>query len=257
MDDYSLFKNQVYKKTGIDLSSYKEKQMKRRIEALASRKGFDSLSDYYMSLDKDAILLNEFVNYITINVSEFFRNPAQWKTLRELIMPKLMPDSKELKIWSSACSTGEEPYSLVMMLEETMPPERIKVIATDIDMGAIEKARKGIYKENSLKNMDPSRIRKYFDKTNDGYLISDNVKKKVEFGRLDLLRYVFPAGCSLILCRNVLIYFTEDAKQHIYSKFSRALMPGGVLFVGSTEQIVLPAKYGFTSIKPFFYRKDG
>jgi chemotaxis protein methyltransferase CheR len=257
MDDYSMFKNLVFKKTGIDLSSYKEKQMKRRIEALASRRGFSNLANYFHRLDEDTILLNEFVNYITINVSEFFRNPAQWQTLREVIMPMLLGNNKELKIWSSACSTGEEPYSLVMMLSEIMAPEKIKVIATDIDMGAIEKAKIGVYKENSLKNLSQQYVKKFFVKVPDGYRISEDVKRRVDFGRLDLLKDSFPSGCHLVLCRNVLIYFTDQAKQQIYNKFGRSLVSKGILFVGSTEQIVVPGKYGFVSLKPFFYCKEG
>src|SRR5690554_4354319 len=105
MDDYSIFKSLVLKKTGINLSNYKEKQMKRRIMALASRRGFESLADYFARMDKDFNLLNEFINYITINVSEFFRNPSQWKTLRKVIVPELLEGDRELKIWSCACST--------------------------------------------------------------------------------------------------------------------------------------------------------
>ncbi len=256
MDQYSMFMDLVFKKSGIDLASYKEKQMKRRIEALAARRGFNSLPDYFTCLDNDNKLYYEFINYITINVSEFYRNPGQWKVLQEEIMPILLKDKKGLKIWSCACSTGEEPYSLVMLLTEFMKLEEVKIIATDIDEEAIEKAKTGIYKENSLKNLSSAFVDRFFIKDCSQYRITDEVKKRVEFRKLNLLKDDYPPQCDLIVCRNVLIYFTEQAKQHIYKKFSGALSSKGILFVGSTEQIVLPGKYNFSPIKAFFYTKN-
>ncbi|MBA1337114.1 MAG: Chemotaxis protein methyltransferase CheR [Firmicutes bacterium] len=255
MDDYTVFKELVYRKTGIDLSSYKEKQMKRRIESLASRNGYQTLSEYYKGINSDEKLYNEFINYITINVSEFYRNPGQWRVLEEEILPSLMERKRSLKIWSSACSTGEEPYSLVMLLSRYIRLNEIKILATDIDRQAMEKAKTGIYKEKSLQNLPKEFVSKYFRKNNNDFEIIEEVKARVEFGFLDLLRDSFPKGCDLILCRNVLIYFTEEAKQQIYSKFYDALEPGGILFVGSTEQIIMPNRYKLSPVETFFYRK--
>jgi chemotaxis protein methyltransferase CheR len=255
MDDYCLFKSLVYKKSGIDLSAYKEKQMKRRIESLASRRGFPRLLDYFTGLDRDERLYDEFINYITINVSEFFRNPGQWEVLKKEIIPTLLSKKKDLKIWSCACSTGEEPYSLVMMLSGLTDIKDIKVLATDIDEGAIQKAKAGVYRESSLKNIPPDLIKKYFYCNTNGYSISDVVKERVEFRKLNLLSDSFPAMCDLIVCRNVLIYFTEQAKQHLYKKFAGSLSPEGILFVGSTEQIVQPHMFNLAPVKAFFYHK--
>lgn len=255
MDDYKLFKALIYKKTGIDLSAYKEKQMKRRIEALAARRGFNKLADYFKGLDKDHRLYDEFLNYITINVSEFFRNPSQWDVLRKEVVPLLLGSKKNIKVWSCACSTGEEPYSLVMLLSEFLKLEEINVLATDIDEGAIEKAKTGVYRENSLKNLPLGYKDKFFSRIGSNYRISDTVRKRVKFRKLNLLKDGFPTQCDLIVCRNVLIYFTEQAKQQLYQNLGDALSDGGVLFVGSTEQIVLPQKHNFIPMKVFFYKK--
>jgi chemotaxis protein methyltransferase CheR len=257
MDDYNLFTQLVYKKSGIDLSAYKEKQMKRRIGSLAARRGFSKLTDYFKCIDRDERLYLEFINYITINVSEFFRNPGQWEVLKKEIIPALLKEKKTLKIWSCACSTGEEPYSLVMVLNDFLRLEEIRVLATDIDEEAMAKAREGVYSENCLKNLPPELLKRFFDFSAGKYRISDQVKKRVEFKKLDLLRDSFPSLCDLIVCRNVLIYFTEQAKQQLYGKFSNALAKGGVLFVGSTEQIVQPQIYNLKPIKAFFYHKSG
>ena len=257
MDDYGLFIKLIYNKSGIDLSAYKEKQMKRRIGSLAARRGFSKLTDYFACLDRDEKLYFEFINYITINVSEFFRNPGQWEVLKREIIPALLKEKKALKIWSCACSTGEEPYSLVMLLSDFLRLEEIKVLATDIDEEAMRKAREGVYSENSLKSMPPELVNRFFDYSDGKYRISDQVKRRVEFKKLDLLRDPFPSLCDLIVCRNVLIYFTEQAKQQLYGKFSSALAKSGVLFVGSTEQIVQPHIYNLKPIRAFFYHKNG
>ncbi len=255
MRDYELFKDNVYKKTGINLSLYKEKQMKRRLSSLANRNGYNDFGSYFKAIDTDRELFNEFVNYLTINVSEFYRNPDQWKVVEGEILPQLLKKKKSLKIWSAACSTGEEPYSMVMLLSKFMPLNKIKIIATDIDQEAINKAKNGVYQEKSLKNLPKSFIDDYFTSKDGIYQIKDEIKQRVEFKKHNLLKDKYFDGCDLIVCRNVLIYFTEEAKSEIYKNFSKSLNDEGYLFVGSTEQIIMPNKYNLKSLKTFFYGK--
>ncbi len=255
MHDYEKFVMLIRKKTNIDLACYKEKQMKRRLTTLAKRNNFESFEEYYLQMVKDKKLFNEFINYITINVSDFYRNARQWETLEEHIIPRLLSRKPKLKIWSSACSTGEEPYSLVMLLTKFMDLNSIRILATDIDTYAIEKAKTGLYREQSLKDLPRDFIARYFVKEGDFYRISDDIKKRVEFGHLNLLRDEYPSQCDLILCRNVLIYFTEEAKEKVYKKFHDALDSEGILFVGSTEQIILPHRYNFIPVRNFFYQR--
>ncbi len=254
-NSYEQFKLQIYKMTDINLSLYKERQMKRRIESLMKKNNIDNFYDYLVSLKTDKIIFEEFINYITINVSEFYRNPSQWKILEDEFIPFLLSKNKSLKIWSSACSTGEEPYSLVMALSKFLPLSAIKIFATDIDRNIIEKAKAGIYNSKSLDNLPAEYINDFFTKEEGFYKIKDKIKRCVRFSQLNLLKDNYPLACDLIICRNVLIYFTEEAKSQIYSKFNRSLKPHGILFVGSTEQIILPAQYNFVSLKTFFYQK--
>lgn len=256
MVGYEEFKKDIFRKTGIDLNLYKEKQMKRRLESLAKRNEFTDFKNYFKALDKDSKIFDEFINYLTINVSEFYRNPDQWAVLEKEVVPKLMAKNRTLKIWSAACSTGEEPYSLVMMLTRFFPLNKINIVATDIDLGAIAKAKAGLYMEKSLKNLPKEFVSKFF--TNEGrlYKISDDIKKQVTFKKHNLLKDSYIDGCDLIVCRNVLIYFTEEAKNEIYMKFSRSLKNEGILFVGSTEQIIMPQKYELKPLRTFFYGKD-
>ena len=248
IDNYEDFKQQV---------SYKERQMKRRIDALITKHKLTSYSEFIQAIKQDKALFDEFVNYLTINVSEFYRNPEQWELLEKEILPLLFQKfGKTPKIWSAACSTGDEPYSLVMLLSKYMPLNRIKIIATDIDKQVLAKAKLGLYNVKSLKALPDEFIKKYFREINEKtYQISDEIKACVEFREHNLLRDDYPSNCDLIICRNVLIYFTEDAKNEIYHKFNRALKKEGFLFVGSTEQIINPKEFGFTSYRSFFYNK--
>ncbi|MBU5254838.1 CheR family methyltransferase [Tissierella praeacuta] len=256
MDKYEAFKKNVNELINIDLNYYKEKQMKRRISSLLSRNNFKDFDDYFIGIKKDKKLLEQFINYLTINVSEFYRNPSQWDVLEKDIIPSLMKKNKRgLKVWSAACSTGEEPYSLVMMLSNFFPLKDIKILATDLDDEAMNKAKLGLYSEKSLANLPKGFKEKYFNKIESSYKISDDIKKCVEYKKMDLLKDRFPSNIDLIACRNVMIYFTEDAKELLYSKFYNSLSDIGILFVGSTEQIIMPEKHKLKAAKTFFYEK--
>lgn len=256
IDSYEVFKTKVFELTKIDLNAYKERQMKRRIDSLITKHKVTTYLDYIQLLKTNKTLFDEFVNYLTINVSEFYRNPEQWVLLEKEIIPLLQAQSSTLRIWSAACSTGDEPYSLVMLLSKFLPMNRIKIIATDIDKQVLDKARMGLYNIKSLKGLPPEFITKFFTKINDStYQISDSVKQCVEFREHNLLKDTYPSPMDLIVCRNVLIYFTEEAKNDIYKKFNAALRKDGILFVGSTEQIIQPQVLNFSTMKSFFYVK--
>ena len=257
-DSYEDFKRDVFQLTKIDLNAYKERQMKRRIDTLIGKNNITLYKEYVALLKSDKEKYEEFVNYLTINVSEFYRNPEQWKILENAVFPDLLGKyGKRLKIWSAACSTGDEPYSLVMVLAKFVPLNMIEIIATDIDKQVLAQAKAGLYTEKSLKGLPKEYIDKYFEKINDKtYAVSDDIKSRVKFQQHNLLKDEYPKDCDLIVCRNVMIYFTEEAKMEIYKKFNAALKPGAILFVGSTEQMVQPKSLGFGAIHSFFYRKN-
>lgn len=256
-DNYEIFKADIYKLAGIDLNAYKERQMKRRIDALIAKHKISTYREYVDTIKKNTVMFEEFINYLTINVSEFYRNPEQWKLLEQEILPYLFDRfGKNIRIWSAACSTGDEPYSLVMLLSKFMPLSKIKIIATDIDKQILEKARMGLYNVKSLKGLPDEFVKTHFKEvSSSAYQISDAIKACVDFRQHDLLKDPYPSNCDLIVCRNVLIYFTEDAKIDIYKKFNDSLKKDGILFVGSTEQIIQPQSLQFATHKSFFYKK--
>lgn len=254
--DYEGFKRKVFQMTGIDLNAYKERQMKRRIDSLIKRHSCNGYSDFVELLQKDDKVFEEFVGYLTINVSEFYRNPEQWAYMEKEIIPYLIKNhGSNLKIWSAACSTGDEPYSLVMLLSKFFPLNQIKVLATDIDSQILEKAKVGLYSEKSIALLPSEFKTQYFDRVGASYQIKPCIKNCVTFSKHNLLGKEYPKDMDFIICRNVLIYFTEEAKDEIYVKFAKALKKKGILFIGSTEQIVTYREIGFGRKNSFFYEK--
>lgn len=255
MTDYEQFIEGIKRKTGIDLALYKEAQMKRRLTSLYVKKGYKNFVEFLHALEKDRDLMNEFLDRMTINVSEFYRNRKRWDVLQDKIFPLLLKTNKRLKIWSAACSTGEEPYSIAMVLSNHVPLSQIRIFATDLDENVIQKAKLGLYPDRSLAEVPANMKQKYFDQEGQYFKIKDEIKNTVTFRKHNLLKDSYDSNYDLIVCRNVMIYFTEEAKDQIYHKFSKALRPGGILFVGSTEQIFNPSQYGFEVEDTFFYRK--
>ena len=172
------------------------------------------------------------------------------------VFPELIQRfGRNLKIWSAACSTGDEPYSLVMALSRHLPLNQIKIYATDIDKQVIEKAKQGLYSEKSVAAVPADLKKKYFTKVGPSYQISNEIKSRVEFKTHNLLKDTYPSRCDLIVCRNVLIYFTEEAKDEVFRKYYDCLKPGGVLFIGSTEQIVNYKEMNYVRKSSFFYER--
>lgn len=254
--DYENFKQDIYKLININLTLYKEKQMKRRIESLMARKGFHDFQSYYQAMKTDEKLLRGFVSYLTINVSEFYRNPNQWELFENKVIPYLTNHyGKKLNIWSAACSTGDEPYTIAMILAKHVPLNQIHIHATDIDEDVLAYAKEGYYSTRSLERLPKELLNKYFTPREKGYQINDDIKRCVEFRKHNLLEDRYPSGMHMIVCRNVVIYFTDEAKDQVYQGFHKTLEKDGILFIGNTEQIIHANEIGFVATDSFFYQK--
>ncbi len=252
MDEYLKFMESFYHFTGIDLKLYKRPQMERRLTSLRNKNHFMNFSDYMHAMEMDRNLLYELLDKMTINVSEFFRNPDRWDAL----VPHLreLTQSGRLNAWSAACSTGEEPYSLaIIMMEQVKKP--YKILATDIDENVLNTAQLGLYKDYQVKGVPGDLFQKYFIKQGSLWKIQNSAKQDITFQVHNLLASKYPENLDLIVCRNVMIYFTENAKQKIIYSFSKSLRPGGILFVGSTEQFLKTELHDLFPIAPFLYKK--
>ncbi len=255
--EYEVFKKRIQELTGIDLNAYKF-QIHRRVHMLMQRWNVTSYDEYYKVISTREEKLREFLDYLTINVSEFFRNANRWWELKDKVFPSIFKETgqKKLKLWSAGCATGEEPYSLGVLALETGLTNPQPVLATDIDRGALAKAQAGIFQKRQLVNAPPEWISKYFSEIDANTVqVKTVVKEKVNFRQQNLIKDPFDSGMDVILCRNVLIYFSPETKSALYEKFFNALRPGGYLMTGSTEQIFEYKKIGFESAGPFLYRK--
>jgi chemotaxis protein methyltransferase CheR len=259
--EYTTFVRRVRHLTGIDLAGYKPEQMRRRLTALAARHGAATLPAFAELMARDPAALQAFKNFFTINVSEFLRDPARWEDLARVVLPRLYEEGgrRPLRVWSAGCAHGAEPYSLAMLLEELAPGQPHRILATDIDEAALARAMRGSgYQEAELRHVDAARRARFFTRTPDGtYAVTPALRARVTFQQHDLLTGVPGHGWDLIVCRNVVIYFTETAKRTLYLRLAEALRPGGVLFVGGTEVVTAARELGFVPLLTSFYQKVG
>ncbi|MEW5762020.1 MAG: protein-glutamate O-methyltransferase CheR [Bacillota bacterium] len=255
MMTFETFKEKVRAGLGFDLNSYKEKQIRRRIGALMSRRQVADYAAYYRLLVADPAAQREFLDYLTINVTEFFRDPHLFQFLEQRVLPELLARRPFLRVWSAACANGAEPYSVAILLEELTPGRRHRIEATDIDPGILEVARAGRYAADLLRHVSPARRARFFRQENGTWAVADEIRRRVAFRVHDLLTQAYGSGYDLIVCRNVAIYFTREAQERINAGFWRALVPGGVLFVGASESIFNYREIGFEKVGTCFYRK--
>ena len=256
--DLKPLESYIYRELKIDLSAYKSNQMNRRLNNLIARNGASTTKEYIEMLEKKPEMKKKLADFITINVSEFFRNKELFVDLENKLKEILVSnDNKKLKIWSAACSNGAEPYSVAIILDKLTPKIRHEILATDIDSTILETARQGIYNSTDVKNVDKDILKRHFSIYDDGkYILNEDIRNRVRFKKHDLILDDYEKSFDLILCRNVVIYFTQEAKDKIYSKFSESLLPGGLLFVGATESIYDYKKYDFGKASTFIYQKN-
>lgn len=250
------FRRSLERAIGVPLGQYKEPQMKRRLASIMTRRGLDGWPSFEKAIASDPKLLADVRDTLTINVSEFFRQADRFQELQAKWIPKMLQERRQLKIWSAGCSIGCEPYTLAMILSEVDPRGNHTILATDVDMPILSRAREGNgYLPSEVRAVPVPILKKYFINEGQTYRVSDEIRRKVNFRRHDLLSDPYPADLDMILCRNVVIYFTDEAKQHIYQGFAKALRPGGLLFIGGSEMIMRSGEIGFRTAGTSMYQK--
>lgn len=252
MIDLPKFKTLVLNELNLNLFAYKEEQLHRRLNSFFSRNAIVDIDDYVKLIKNNSREREKFLDFVTINVTEFYRNPELFKELSDFIEKD---KKRNLKIWSAACSNGCEPYSVAILLLELGMNDKFNILATDLDPTIIKKAIEGSYDEIDLKNLPKEIINKYFTKVDQKYIISNVVKKHVTFKTHDLLMDKYEKDFDLVLCRNVVIYFNADAKEKLYTNISKSIKKDGLFFVGATENIHDYLNYDFEKIASFIYKK--
>jgi len=253
--DFEALKAYVLRKTGIDLNLYKAQQMHRRLMGLVERANLKSFSDYLKLLDCQPEEMATFLDRMTINVSELFRNADKWTEMREKVLPRMLKERRPLRVWSAGCSFGAEPYTIAMILDDLAPGMKHYILATDIDQKILDKARRGVFTEPDVKNVPDAYRRKHIEAKGDEYCVTAGLRDRIAFRRHNLLRDPFEHDFDLICCRNVVIYFTDEAKDELFKRFCQALRPSGTLFIGGTERIFNYREIGMDTKIPFFYER--
>ncbi|MCC5889883.1 MAG: protein-glutamate O-methyltransferase CheR [Alkalibacterium sp.] len=253
--NYDYFYNWVQANLNIRLDAYKEKQLNRRIQTVMRQSGALTLEEYSGLIHQDESVKKQFLDYITINVTEFFRNKDLFEKFEELLITDLSKKFDSISIWSAACSIGAEPYSLAMIIDRHSLPLKKSIVATDIDETILKRAKTGKYRENELKNVSLIDRSHYFTQEDGYYAVDSRIKEMVQFRKHDLVLDSFESGLHVIVCRNVTIYFKNEVKEDIYRRMSDALVTGGLLFTGATETIYQPEQYGLKKVSSFIYEK--
>lgn len=248
-EEFELFRNYIYERVGIALSAQKTTLVKGRLNKRLNQLGLSNFKDYYYHLigDESGEELSFFVSAISTNVTSFFRESAQWKWL-ESYLPALIASKREkkIRIWSAGCSSGEEPYTILMFLQHHLNDFEewdIKILATDISHKVLSKAIKGEYDAKTVQSLSPDMIRKAFDKVQsergESYQITYHLREKVMFRLYNLVTdpFFFKNRFDMIFCRNVMIYFDDPTRQELIGRFTTLLPKGAPLFLGSSESL--------------------
>jgi len=257
--DFKFLLDKIQRNKGADFSLYRTGTLKRRIDSRFKAAGCKDCSDYISYLNKNPEEYDHLISAITINVTEFFRNPETFAVLGKKVIPEIVRTKKErgkkiIRAWSAGTSNGEEAYSLAILfleiLEENGADFDIVVYGTDVDPACVEKSKAGIYTAHSLKEINQERLARYFSQRGENYEVNDSVKKLTRFTARNLVSDEFLKHLDLILCRNVVIYFTKPLQEMVYSNFVRALNKDGFLVLGKMESL-----WGFA--QKYFAAFDG
>lgn len=203
---YEAFMTRVQGVVGVDLTAHKQAQMNRRVNALRTRWSMPDWKTFADTLEAEPERLREFKDFITINVSEFFRGSDKFLYVRDTVIPEIAKRKRQIKIWSAGCSIGSEPYTLAMMLDTLGLLKNASILATDIDTTILDRARTGSgYVDNEVKEVPELYLRRYFTKDAKGWNVDSAIKSVIKFRQHSLLKDAYPTDMDLIVCRNVVI----------------------------------------------------
>jgi chemotaxis protein methyltransferase CheR len=256
---FAALTRKISREAGLSLDAYKDKCLRRRIAVRMRACGVQTYPDYAAVLDRTPAEYQRLKDAITINVTRFYRNAETWNLLRAgLIREICRANDGEIRVWSAGCSSGEEPYTLTMLiadhLEQQGVPERLRhvtVDATDIDRQCLEHARAGRYRRDALTEVPPAWIERYFDQDGDECRVIERIRQRVHVRAADLSNEPPPRhNYHLILCRNVVIYFERPTQERVFANFAGALAPGGYLVLGKVETLFGPARNRLTLLDP-------
>lgn len=260
---FERFRAVINRESGIHFSDSNRPILESRLRERLRSSGLAHLDEYYELIQRDREELKVLLDSVTTNLTRFFRNQAHFQALEHDVVPDLVEHKRHvgdrtLRIWSAGCSTGEEPYSVAMLLEELLPPGfTYDIVASDLSLKSLMTAREGFYPETRMNGVPDRYRRKYFHEQGNGYLITDEIKSRIRF---DYHNLKFDSGLrdlDLVLCRNVIIYFDDEAKRAAIERFWASMSGHSFLFIGHSESLFgMNTRFAFTkSDRATFYAK--
>jgi two-component system CheB/CheR fusion protein len=248
---------------GFDFTAYKRSSLMRRVLVRMQAAGISTFPEFHDYLQVDPDEFTRLFNTILINVTSFFRDPPVWAALTETVIPALLaelPPDQPIRVWSAGCASGEEAYTIAMLLAEAVGPEqfrdRVKIYGTDVDEEALTQARLGSYESRAVEEVPPQLLQKYFDRVNDQFVFSKELRRRVIFGRHDLIQDAPISRVSLLTCRNCLMYFNAEAQAQILSRFHFGLREHGILVLGKAETLLTHSiNFGAVDVKRRIFTK--
>ncbi len=262
-EDFEALLLYLKQSRGFDFTAYKRSSLMRRVMVRMQTAGIGTFTEYYDYLQVDPDEFTRLFNTILINVTSFFRDAQTWAALAESVIPSLLGEirpSDPIRFWSAGCASGEEAYTLAILLAEALGPEqfreRVKIYGTDVDEEALGQARIATYDRRAVEEVPPELLQKYFEDQNDRLVFSKELRRRVIFGRLDLIQDAPISRVNLLTCRNCLMYFNAEAQARILSRFHFALRDSGILVLGKAETLLTHSiNFGAVDVKRRIFTK--
>lgn len=253
--EFRALMEKITRDRGFQCASYKDKCLRRRIAVRIRARGASGCGEYAGMLDSDPREYERLMRSLTVNVTKFFRNPEVYAAIEQKVIPSLLERRGEIRIWSAGCSSGEEPYSLGILMHEHAPAgeaarlDSVSIVGTDIDTDCLADAERAAYADAALGDTRAELRERYFMGTAAPRVVVPEVRRLVRFQQSDLLHFVAPVEqAHLILCRNVIIYFERRAQDALFAHFHRTLAPGGYLVLGKVETLLGEARGLFSPV---------
>lgn len=251
-NNFKRFRDLIYNSSGIHFTDVNRPILESRLKERLKKSNLISFDDYFNIITRDPQELKVLLDAVTTNLTSFFRNLTQIKSFENEVINEIKKTrlNKKIRIWSAGCSTGEEPYTIAMILKEKLDSSwNIEITASDISFNVLMKANEGFYPESKIAGIPPELLNKYFVKAGDGYQITDDIKKNIKFDYHNLKYDSGLKDFDVVFCRNVIIYFDAKAQEDVINRLYQAMNNNSYLFIGHSESLFgMKTKFVFTKL---------
>lgn len=254
--EFDMFRGMIYKQSGIHFSNSNRTVLESRIRERLRSSKLATVGDYFKLISSNDEEMKDFLDSVTTNLTRFFRNKAHFETFENYLLPDMIAhkekrNDKYVRVWSAGCSTGEEPYSIAIVLKEKLNPRyQIEIVGSDLSLKSLMTAKEGFYPESRVEGIPSTYLSRYFDRKRDGYQIKDEIKNIVKLDYHNLKHDTSLRNIDILFCRNVLIYFDAAAQKEVVDKFWNCMTRHSYLFIGHSESLFgMDTKFKFVKTK--------